>query len=162
MLSLVINQKSSVASIENLATPIAGSKKDSNWNMKAVNHEQTCWLLNWDLGQLRNVNTMLFFSQVRVDTYALGPLLMISHLSPFITSNAPPTNDYFKKDKKKTVPTPITHVFMTRCGVHDVIQNCFKLNVKTDLIIHVYHKCLCYCNIDFSFFTFLPILKPDA
>lgn len=79
---------------------LAGIRRNSNWYMEAVNHEKTCWLLNWGFGQPRNVNTMLLFSQVGVDTDVLGPLLMISHLSPLIPPAAPPRNGFLKKKKE--------------------------------------------------------------
>lgn len=53
--------------------------------------------MNWDLGQLRNVNTMLFFVKMEWILMVLGPLLMISHLSPLITSATPPRKDFKKK-----------------------------------------------------------------
>lgn len=94
----------------------------------AINQEPTCWLLKSDLGQLRNVNTMLLLVKLRVATDVFGPLLMISHLSPLITTTAPPWNGF-----KNKIPTP-SHNLWKMCtwlDMPNVFNNCFIESCRT-------------------------------
>lgn len=73
----------------------------------AINQEQTCWLLNWDLGQLRNVNTMLLFVK-------LEWLLMCWEHSLWLASSSTPHNGWYfcRNDFQKGGIFPHLHVYL--------------------------------------------------